>query len=1041
MRRMMLVVCVLVFLSAVLVMPAASATTWDVYEGDSIQDAINGTSDGDTVFVHAGTYLLQPTGHDIRLYVNKPNITLKGEGADVVTIDGNGGGYLAIGVAGYAGGAVDASGSVFEGFTVINCSSGVAVLENSPNCIIRNNIISASQTGFLTLAPNTIIKGNTISNFTSSRGIRLDASNCTFTDNVVLNAVVTYGAVDIPTNGSTIVNNTIINSTGAAIFVYSKKPSATGIITKNNVISNGKGIWFYNAAQDNKIYLNNFVNNSISVVYKVAPATTYWNSTEPLEYVYGGTTYTNYLGNYWKPQYTGTDADEDGLGDTAYDIPGSATDKDYRPLMMGYESYPAPAEVPADWNLTLNGELTDVINRTSFEEGAACHNASWTDGSSRTWTGIPLWRLVGWVDDTDQHDFNDTLADAGYEITVIAGDGYSKTFDSSFVKRNDDIILANELDGAPIPEDSTSYPLRLTGSALTSGQNVKGVVEILLTFPVPWEGYLVPQDSAGSYGEDNPVELWVDYNATGLPYGAVAYQIDFHFDPSCVNVTSANFSTSPFGSHIFNPYAPGVVRILEDNYLTMVPISSGTYKMATLTLHGESLAGSTSDLGFDPVWCVVSDTDGNPIENRYTNGTYACAAPQPDLVITAKSEDWVNFAEKTYNVTYTVKNVGAAEAGASTTSIKIDDVEVATDPVPGLAVDASYTSTVSPFTMSGDGNTINVCADKDDAVEESDETNNCLENEWTALLKVDIDDYTLAPGSTVKAPITVYGIQNYGTGTISVAFDKAVAQVTTVESSSDSTVTSSNIDNPAGIVTISAWNVTGVSGDIVFAYVTFKAVGALGSSTALDLTVSSLRDISYNNLPAYTDNGSLAITENAPPIVSNPTATPDTILNDNGRARVPDTNVSQLSVHVTDTTGVSSVTVNLTPILGPGNDGVPLTLIAGDSKSGTWAVDVTATYDAGVDQTQCLAVNATDVFGNSNTAKCIPLTVLRRGDVVRDNVVDMGDALYIARYTVGLELAPDEFVAGVVPASSWDGVDMGDALYIARYTVGTEVAP
>jgi hypothetical protein len=693
------------------------------------------------------------------------------------------------------------------------------------------------------------------------------------------------------------------------------------------------------------------------------------------------------------------------------------------------------------WNLTLNGEVTAVINRTSFEEGVACHNVSWTDGSARTWTGIPLWRLVGWVDDTDQHDFNDALADAGYEITVIAGDGYNKTFDSSFVKRNDDIILANELDGAPIPEDSSSYPLRLTGSALTSGQNVKNVVEILLTFPVPWEGYLVPQDSAGSYGEDTPVELWVEYNGTGLTYGALAYQIDLHFDPSCVNITAADFSTSPFGSHIFNPLAPGVVRILEDNYLTMVPLSSGTYKLATLTLHGESLAGSTSDLWFDPAWCVVSDTDGNPIENRYTNGTYTCAAPQPDLVITAKSEDWVNFDEKTYNVTYTVKNAGAAEAGASTTSVTIDGAEVATDPVPGLAADASYTSTVGPFTMSGDSDTINVCADRDDAVEEIDETNNCLENEWTALLKVEIGDYLIAPGSTVKAPITIYGIQNYGTGTISVTFDKAVAQVTTVESSSDSTVTSSSIDNPAGIVSISAWNVTGVSGDIVFAYVTFKAVGTLGSSTALDLTVSSLRDISYNNLPAYTDNGSLAITESAPPIVSNPTATPDTILNDNGRARVPGTNVSQLSVHVTDTIGVSSVTVNLTPIRGPGNDAVPLTLIAGDSTSGTWAVDVTATYDAGVDQTHCLAVNATDVFGNSNTAKCIPLTVLRRGDVVRDNVVDMGDALYIARYTVGLELAPDEFVAGVVPASSWDGVDMGDALYIARYTVGTEVAP
>jgi hypothetical protein len=141
--------------------------------------------------------------------------------------------------------------------------------------------------------------------------------------------------------------------------------------------------------------------------------------------------------------------------------------------------------------------------------------------------------------------------------------------------------------------------------------------------PAPWAGYLVPQDSTGNYGEDTPVELWVTYNDTGLTYGAIAYQADLHFEPGCVNITSANFSTSPFGSHMFTPYTPGVVRILEDNYTSMTPIPSGTYKMATLTLHGESPENCTSDLWFDNN--TVSDTDGEPIENSYTNGTFTCA--------------------------------------------------------------------------------------------------------------------------------------------------------------------------------------------------------------------------------------------------------------------------------------------------------------------------------------------------------------------------------------------------------------------------------
>jgi hypothetical protein len=47
-----------------------------------------------------------------------------------------------------------------------------------------------------------------------------------------------------------------------------------------------------------------------------------------------------------------------------------------------------------------------------------------------------------------------------------------------------------------------------------------------------------------------------------------------------------------------------------------------------------------------------------------------------------------------------------------------------------------------------------------------------------------------------------------------------------------------------------------------------------------------------------------AAVPDTPPIVSNPSATPDTILNDNGRPRIPGTNISQLSVTVTDDTEV-----------------------------------------------------------------------------------------------------------------------------------------
>ena len=82
-------------------------------------DALNIANEGETVFVYNGTYRSE------WVVIRKPNITLKGEGADVVTIDGG-----CIEIYDYA------PGSVVEGFTVINRK--VPLRANAPDCIIRN---------------------------------------------------------------------------------------------------------------------------------------------------------------------------------------------------------------------------------------------------------------------------------------------------------------------------------------------------------------------------------------------------------------------------------------------------------------------------------------------------------------------------------------------------------------------------------------------------------------------------------------------------------------------------------------------------------------------------------------------------------------------------------------------------------------------------------------------------------------------------------------------------------------------------------------
>jgi hypothetical protein len=176
-----------------------------------------------------------------------------------------------------------------------------------------------------------------------------------------------------------------------------------------------------------------------------------------------------------------------------------------------------------------------------------------------------------------------------------------------------------------------------------------------------------------------------------------------------------------------------------------------------------------------------------------------------------------------------------------------------------------------------------------------------------------------------------------------------------------------------------------------------------------------------------------------PPLVTNPSATPATILNDNGRPRVVGTNISQLNVTVTGDTEVDTVTINLSAIGGSAE--AQMTRITGTD---IWTVTTNAT--AGINISHNLVVNATDGSGNSNTSINIQLTVLRRGDVFRNNVVDMKDAVYIARYLAGLEPEVPNFVlvSDVVGESGsiGDGVgNMKDGVYLARYLAGLEDEP
>jgi len=248
------------------------------------------------------------------------------------------------------------------------------------------------------------------------------------------------------------------------------------------------------------------------------------------------------------------------------------------------------------------------------------------------------------------------------------------------------------------------------------------------------------------------------------------------------NVTGSNaFSNGSYGIHLESSSSGNTVRSnnVSSNTNHGIYLSPSTGNLIYNNYFGN--AANAWDTG-DNTWNVAKTPGTNIIGGPYLGGNYwsdyagqdldgdglgdtpydvpgggaqdelPLLDPSPNLVVTEKSEAWIDVGAGTYNVTYTVANRGGVAAEASRTCIYVDDVEVASTPCPALAPDQSTTATVIGFTLSGGTDTIKVCADNDGDVAESNEADNCLENSWGTLMRgvtAEVDCDQPVPGATV----------------------------------------------------------------------------------------------------------------------------------------------------------------------------------------------------------------------------------------------------------------------------------------------------
>jgi parallel beta-helix repeat protein len=225
---------------------------------------------------------------------------------------------------------------------VNNNDFGIIIDNDCYNITILNNNGTNNLEG-LRIESNSHYNKIIGNNFSANKDIGINLYNSNY--NIILgNSLKSNGfgtnerdGIVLEGDGNILTRNSIINNTERGIWLKGD----FNIILGNNISNNGQyGIFSTNI--NNTIYNNTFIGNGINA----------FDNGNNNKWDNGS------VGNFWH-DYIGVDANDDGIGDTPYNISGSASNNDYYPIWEDVDDIPIVIITAPD-----EGDLLGIIAPT-----------------------------------------------------------------------------------------------------------------------------------------------------------------------------------------------------------------------------------------------------------------------------------------------------------------------------------------------------------------------------------------------------------------------------------------------------------------------------------------------------------------------------------------------------------------------------------------------------------------------------------------------------------------------------------------------------